>query len=242
MKLIQANIWTGRLANQIRNFVQDEQADFACLQEVINVKGDGEFFTTFGDLKEAGVFSEGYHSPMFTFNLMQKQATFGNGILSKYPIIDSKTIFTRLEHKTNFDFEHDDYNIRNLQHVVVDVNGHHLHILDHHGHHVPNHKDGDEETDRQCVLIAEYISKLKGPVILSGDFNLAPHSKSLKPINAILRNLSVEAKLNTTRTALTHKKEVCDYIFVNEFVNVKSFWASEEMVSDHMALVLEFEV
>jgi len=90
--------------------------------------------------------------------------------------------------------------------------------------------------------LVQYIKKLEGAVILTGDFNLAPHSKSLEQLNKMLSNLSVKANLDTTRNQLTYKKEVCDYIFVNDQVKVKSFEASDELVSDHKALILEFYI
>jgi endonuclease/exonuclease/phosphatase (EEP) superfamily protein YafD len=113
--------------------------------------------------------------------------------------------------------------------------------LTHHGYHIPDHKNGDEETLRQMKQLGEYIDSLDGPIILTGDFNLAPHSESLEQINARLINLCTQHRLKTTRTHLTHKTEVCDYIFVNNKVSVKSFQASDEIVSDHKALILEFD-
>ena len=172
---------------------------------------------------------------------MAKEAHFGNTILSRLPLLDTETTFTHLHHKANFDLDDDDYNVRNLQHASVIIGGRKLHILNHHGHHIPSHKDGDQETERQCSIIAKKVSELDGPVILTGDFNLAPHSKSLEQINQVLQNLSIEAGLQTTRTQLTHKKEVCDYIFVNNDVHVQSFRALDDLVSDHQALVLEFD-
>jgi endonuclease/exonuclease/phosphatase (EEP) superfamily protein YafD len=83
---------------------------------------------------------------------------------------------------------------------------------------------------------------LSGPVILTGDFNLVPGSKSLEPLNKMLRNLSIEFRLSTTRNQLTHKNEVCDYIFVNDKVQVKQFEASDALISDHKALILDFEI
>jgi endonuclease/exonuclease/phosphatase (EEP) superfamily protein YafD len=126
--------------------------------------------------------------------------------------------------------------------VVVEVNGKALNILNHHGHHVPTHKNGDEHTLRQMEQITQYIQNLAGPVILTGDFNLSPHSESLELINSQLENLAIKYDLATTRTNLTKKKEVCDYIFVNNKVKVSTFQAYDEVVSDHKALGLEFEL
>lgn len=76
---------------------------------------------------------------------------------------------------------------------------------------------------------------------MTGDFNLEPHSESLELINNMLTNLPIKYGLKTTRTELTHKTEVCDYIFVNDQVKVESFKALEDIASDHMALVTVFE-
>src|SRR5690606_9871290 len=136
--------------------------------------------------------------------------------------------YTYLDHNKDFDWAKHDYNVRNLLHSTIEHNGKNMHVLTHHGYHVPDHKNGDEESLRQMKEIARYIDKLDGPVILTGDFNLAPHSESLEVINAKLENLSIKHGLKTTRTSLTRKKEVCDYIFVNEFVKVKDFFAAKE--------------
>ena len=241
LKLLQANIWGGRLENQVLELLKNEQADIVCLQEAISLPGDNGLFITVEKLQELCGYAYVYNSSVFSFGLMGKEAHFGNTILSKLPLLDTETTFTRLQHKANFNIDDDDYNVRNLQHVSVVVGNRRVHILNHHGHHIPNHKNGDQETERQCRIIAQKISGLDGPTVLTGDFNLAPHSKSIEQINIILKNLSIEAGLQTTRTQLTHKKEVCDYIFVNDSVHVHSFRALDDLISDHKALVLEFD-
>ena len=114
--------------------------------------------------------------------------------------------------------------------------------IQHHGFWVPDHKNGNAETLNQTKIIANYVEALKGPTILTGDFNLIPTSESLEQINKLLINLSVKNKLETTRNDLTFKNEVCDYIFVNNEIKVKNFAMSEQVVSDHNALILEFSV
>jgi endonuclease/exonuclease/phosphatase family metal-dependent hydrolase len=244
MKLIQANIWGGRLGGRVREVLTTEEPDIVCLQEVIDIKGgEAMMFASLEELKEGTHLTHSYMSPVFSLQYMRRKAAFGNAILSKHSFTKTETIFTRLEHMDNFDIlEDDDYNIRNLQHVIIELNGKTLHVLNHHGHHIHQHKNGDDETMRQCKLIADYVSKLEGAVILTGDFNLAPHSESLEQLNDVLRNLSIEYKLKTTRNELTYKTEVCDFIFVNDKVKVNAFEASDKLISDHKALVLEFEL
>jgi endonuclease/exonuclease/phosphatase family metal-dependent hydrolase len=242
MKLLQLNEWGGRLEKQVVELLKKEDADIVCLQEAVDAPGDAALSVPTHKLQEDAKYAHAFASPVFSFKLMNKTATFGNVILSRLSFADSHTIFTNLSYKEDFDFDSDDYNIRNLQHVIIEVNDTPVNILNHHGHHVRQHKDGDAETLRQMKQIAAYIQTLTGPIILTGDFNLAPHSESLEAINSLLNNLSIEYKLKTTRTFLTHKQEVCDYIFVSDQIKVERFEAIEYIASDHQALVLEFEV
>lgn len=242
MRLVQLNAWGGRLEHQVADLLAEQAATFVCLQEIISTKGNGALAIPLEKLQVKLGYANAYMSPAFSFNLMNKKASFGNAILSEFPFDIQKTIFTNLEYTEDFDFDSYDYNIRNLQHVQVSVGGKKLHILNHHGHHVRQHKNGDEQTLRQVQQISDYIKLLDGPLILAGDFNLAPHSQSLEVLSASLRNLSVEYQLQTTRTQLTAKKEVCDYIFVNDAVEVSNFRMSDKLASDHAALILDFEV
>lgn len=241
MKILQLNVWAGRLQGQIIDLLQQEKPDIVCLQEAASVNGkDGGFVGTIAELKKEADLKYDYFSPVFGFKIMRHEADFGNCILSKLPFEKSETIFTRKKYHSNFDFNEDDYNVNNLQHVVIHTASGPLHVLNHHGHHIRQHKNGDIETLRQAILVAEYVQTLRGRVILTGDFNLSPHSQSLEQINKVLTNLCIKFDVKTTRTQLTKKKEVCDYIFVGPEVDVAKFVVSDKLVSDHKALILDF--
>lgn len=242
MRLVQLNAWGGRLEHQLADLLTAEAANLVCLQEIVSIKGDALMALSLEELQAKLGLGHSFMSPVMSFNLMNKTAAFGNAILSEYPFEYQETIFTNLEYQAAFDYDSHDYNIRNLQHAQLNVAGQKLHLLNHHGHHVRQHKNGDAQTMRQIAQIADYLDTLDGPVILTGDFNLAPHSASLELLNSRLRNLSVEYKLKTTRNSLTTKTEVCDYVFVNNAVTVNSFRASEVVASDHQALILNFEL
>lgn len=241
MKLLQLNAWGGRLEKQVFSLIDQEKPDIICLQEAVSIKGgsNGGWFLTVDEIKRDFTMNLAY-SPVVDFLFMRRRVKFGNAILAKPALASENTVFTGLEYKDNFDINGDDYNIRNLLHVTIDDGGQELHVLTHHGHHVPNHKRGDEESMRQCKQIADYITGLSGKIILTGDFNLEPHSESLEQINELLINLPIKAGVKTTRTQLTHKKEVCDYIFVNDKITVESFSVLDDIASDHKALVMDF--
>lgn len=240
MKILQLNIWGGKLGKQVVDLLNREDADVVCLQEAIEMPGSSSFLIEdLDEIKSKTGYQHCYFSPQFGYKLMKRQAKSGLATLSKVPLLETHTLFTRLEYIDDFDIQDTDYNIRSLQHVVIQHRGENLHILNHHGHHVPNHKNGDEETLRQCKVIVEYMQKLKGQIVLCGDFNLTPESESLEQINKILINHAKERGIITTRTPLTHKTEVCDYIFTSPDIEVTNFQVLDDIASDHKALTIE---
>jgi len=243
MKIVQVNIWQGKLGLQIMDFLKAVKPDFVCMQEVNDLPGRAgyKFFATLNELKEAGGFDHSFLSATYTSRYMERKLRYGNAIMSHLPLTSTETIFTHGEFVENFDITKDDGNIRNLQHVTVEVNGKTLHILNHHGFRIPETKAGNEDTLRSMRTIADVIARLDGPVILCGDFNLAPDSESINVLNSKLRNLSIENGLKRTYTDLSIVNTVCDYIFVNDRVQVEHFEMSDALISDHKALILDFE-
>lgn len=240
MKLIQVNVWGGRMKPQILEFVEKYNPDILCLQEVIDLEGEGEgIFASLNDIKLSMGAEYSFMSPVFTINHTNRKDHFGNAILSKYPIVKKETTFTGKEYKDNFNFIDHDYNIRNLQIAKIELPEKTINVMNHHGHHVPEHKNGDKETMKQCAMIADAIKSTGDNIVLTGDFNLAPNSESLKQINNLLINHSIDNNLTTTRNELTPKNEVCDYIFTSKDLAVKEFRLLDDVVSDHCALLLE---
>jgi endonuclease/exonuclease/phosphatase family metal-dependent hydrolase len=243
MKLVQVNIWCGKLGHQLVEFLKREQPDIVCMQEVNDLKGHaGPLFTTLDEIKEASDFRHTVVAPALSYRFMNRMLTFGNAIMSNLPMSNHNLIYTRGKLTKNYDILEDDINVRVLQHVNVTIGNTPINVLNHHGHYIPNTKLGSEETLRQMQIIADYLDQLSGPIILCGDFNLAPSSKSLMLINDRLINLSVQFGLKNTYNRIHVNHEVCDYIFVSPEIKVKKFQASDALVSDHKALILEFDL
>lgn len=244
MRLLGLNAWQGRLERVLLKQLETIDADFSCMQEIVEYnKWTIGLVGPSSSIQKALGCEYSYVSPLISMEFNGEPMNFGNAIYSKYPIEDASTTFTRGQYTENYDRDTTpDYNIRAFQHATVNIDGKQLHIINHHGHHIDAHKNGDEETERQTNMIADYVSRLNGAVILCGDFNLAPESKSIQILDKSLRNLAVEHGLTTTRSRLTTKKEVCDYIFVNNQVNVENFYMIDEIISDHNGLVLDFSL
>jgi endonuclease/exonuclease/phosphatase (EEP) superfamily protein YafD len=241
MKLIQLNSWRGKLGTSILDLIQSEQPDFVCLQETVSLPSGaaGGFFLPVEELAAKTQLNL-IHAPTFGFNFADHPAQFGVAILSKNQALSSNIFFTEGQYQDNQNFVNDPYNIGNVLHLTFEIGDQPLHILTHHGFWLAEHKNGSQTTTQKCQMIEDYIARLKSRIILTGDLNLAPDSPSLQGLNQLLRNLTLEHQLQTTRTFLTHKTEPVDYIFVNGQVEVQNFRASDIVVSDHQALVMEF--
>jgi endonuclease/exonuclease/phosphatase family metal-dependent hydrolase len=243
MRLLQLNAWSLRLGSQVAEMIKKESPDVALLQEILQSDKGLGFFPTLNEFQSIVRFHHHYYSPVYGFKWMEHEAEFGNAIISNLEFHDTQTVFTHAEYTHNFSYETSDYNARNFQHVVVaDENDRKFHLINHHGYHIPAHKKGNDFTLKACEQIVDYAATLDGPVIITGDFNLEPHSESIDFINIQFLNLSIVFVFNTTRNHFTPKVEVCDYIFVNDQVNVKDFYVSKVIASDHQGLILDFEL
>lgn len=244
MKLLQLNAWGGRLEHLIGDLIEAEKPDIICLQEIISFTGDRTgLFITIENIQKDYDLPYAAFEPVFTFNYMKGTAKFGNCVLSRFPIKKSCSVFTHLKHVDNFHWGEYSSNMRNFVHAVVETPDKKLfNVITHHGYWIPDHKQGNNETKAHVKVIADYAKGLEGPVIITGDFNLAPDSESIQQLNALFTNLCAVHKVPTTRNQLTYKTEACDYIFINGQVKEKKFRLSEKIVSDHKALILDFEL
>lgn len=84
------------------------------------------------------------------------------------------------------------------------------------------------------------------PVIVVGDFNLLPDTSSIKLLNNKLINLVDLYNIKTTRPDFYNKQFdnniVCDYIFINDKIIVNNFKVINNNISDHLPLLLDFDI
>jgi len=92
----------------------------------------------------------------------------------------------------------------------------------------------------QSDRVIHFLKTKSHPLVLCGDFNLLPTTKSLKKFEDFgLRNLIAEYGITSTRTSFYKKPEkFADYAFVSSEVILKSFQVLPDEVSDHAALEL----
>jgi len=78
--------------------------------------------------------------------------------------------------------------------------------------------------------------------IIAGDFNIWPKTESMRIIDKEFRNLVIEQGITNTRGVLSSLFDCSDYILVPPELQVLAFRVDQIAVSDHLPLLLEFEV
>ena len=93
MKVLQLNVWTGRLKGALTRFLREHDYDIICLQEAVWSEADaflGHHVDTVEDLKKAAGLEYDARVSNWGIDLLGGSATMeqGNVILSRYPIIE----------------------------------------------------------------------------------------------------------------------------------------------------------
>jgi hypothetical protein len=137
--------------------------------------------------------------------------------------------------------------------ITFKKDGRIINLLNVHGKSRPGHKRDVPERINQSNVIIEFMKDKKGPKIIGGDFNLYPDTQSVKMFeNAGYRNLIKDFEIKNTRNEISwrefqeiqgfQKQHFADYVFVSEDVKVKNFEVPYMEISDHLPLILNFEV
>jgi len=248
MKIIQINGWQGKLLPFLLPFMQKGNPDILCMQEVTfsNVKAAKLPILGLLDYGETvgKHFSDYYFSPLFSFQALGAKVDYGNAVFSKHRLEKKETVFVNNSYKSNETAKNFTKNIVNLQLVSLKIDSKILSVSNHHGFHELDPLGSNHSTEVMNKAI-RHLKHTRSPIIVCGDFNINPQSPAMKEVRVLgLRNLTVESGTKSTLSKIHYAKKqvVCDYIFVSEDVKVKNFKVSEEIVSDHKALILEFGI
>jgi len=125
-----------------------------------------------------------------------------------------------------------------------------IYLINVHGKARPGHKQDTPARIKQSERIIEFLKDKAAPKIVGGDFNLYPETKSVKLFEeAGYKNLISEFKITDTRGKINHElykdkniQYFADYCFVSSEIKVKSFDVPNIEVSDHLPLILDFEI
>ena len=246
LKLLQLNLWMGRVLPQVLRTIEREQPDIVCLQEVFNADRTVIFpepmLNGVDDIKQLLGYKYSYFSPVFSIQVNGNTVDFGNAIISRFPLLATKTIFTHgsyvpLDSPARLD------NSRNLQLARVEyLPGKTFNLVNHHAHWEKTPAGSDTSVEKM-QLVKAAIGQLDGPVILAGDLNVDPGTATLKIFDGSLEDLTASYTIQSTLSLLGKVNNVaCDHIFVDSTIQVQSFRVLDDVISDHKALLLEFNL
>lgn len=237
-------MWCGALKYNAIDFLKKEDADIINMQEVDGGIEEAFYFGLNERLHKELKYKYSFYMPKIWQKLGSKTVSYGQLILSKYPIKMRKIKnINGKPKKSQFMNSKDLDSINVLQHAQIEINDNIINVLNYHGYWIYGTKMGNKITENHSRKILSYLRSLdqNEKIIFSGDFNLAPNSKSLRIIGKYYSNLILKYKIKTTRNELSYPKEPIDNIFVNKKVKVKSLKVPKMYVSDHLPMIMTFE-
>ncbi|MBP5512278.1 endonuclease/exonuclease/phosphatase family protein [Candidatus Saccharibacteria bacterium] len=245
MKVLQLNVWLGKVEGKLQRFLENADYDVICMQEVVFAKKRGRRYTwgIFTDLEqilEATKMPYAYYAPNWSNRIGHGRFKVGNLILSKVPFESVRSKFVTgsyLQIATKKGrFKHNNLNV-----IIAKLeNG--ITIATHHGFWRPQPL-GDEESVKAFNRLAKIIKPYaeSGPFVLCGDLNLVHKAPAMRALD-FMHDLTYENKVNNTLSGLKINKEIaCDHIYVNDQIIYSDFKIEPEVVSDHFGLSVDVE-
>jgi endonuclease/exonuclease/phosphatase family metal-dependent hydrolase len=99
------------------------------------------------------------------------------------------------------------------------------------------------EREAQSWIVRNLMDKFTGPKILCGDFNLQPDTESVAVLKKGMRSLTDDYGIKTTRGRYRQFDEhISDYMIVSPEIKVLDFQVPDIIISDHLPLILDFEL
>jgi len=239
LRIIFFNVWHGLKWEGLEKFLSSQvgDTDAFCLVE-INPDLQKKLESL---LKE---FTPIYHKGVKTVYL--NGITEGRSIFIKkgINILDSGAIKI---------FETSEVDAGGFQYTFLEKAGKRFWLGNVHGMAMPGTKKDTTERLTQSQRIIKFLGGKEEPKIFGGDFNLNPDTKSILLFEeAGYRNLIKEFGIKRTRNKLAWsefgknpdfvKQYFADYAFVSKEVKVTGFEVPEVDFSDHLPLILDFEI
>lgn len=251
IKFLTLNLFEGGLLfDNIVDFLQKQKADIMVFQEAHNSFNEKLANNLRSIQLLAGKFSSYYFrfAPMWVDNRAEGKIEFGNAVFSRFPIISENTVFFDIPFDPNYKREDQkgDYTYipRNMLHAEVKAEETNINIFNIHGIWGFDGRD----TKRRLKMGQTIIDNIKDKknVILAGDFNLSPDTKTVGNIEKHL--VSIFGEELTSTFNMKHKsdpgyaKAAVDMIFVSKNIKVMEKACPQVDVSDHLPLICSLKV
>jgi len=230
VKLIFLNVWGEEMQPNLVDYIKEQTADtdIFCFQEASDVVKDAarDALSGYKEISDYKYITDHDNFPQSIF------------VRDGIEVVSSGTLFQG---------EMD----RGLAiYVEIKLGDKNIYVCNVHGSARPNDKtDSPARIEVSKALIEFFADKNEAPVIIGGDFNINPDTKSIGMFSENgYRDLIHEFSIKTTRNHFAWDRfpdtplYYSDYIFLNDKVELKNFSVTDNEVSDHLPLVLEVEI
>ncbi|MCC6323263.1 endonuclease/exonuclease/phosphatase family protein [Candidatus Nomurabacteria bacterium] len=252
MRLITLNLWGGIVYEPLMKFIESHSSDtdIFCFQEMLF--GDKSEFTP-QDKGRINLFSE-INSRLTDFVPYKNISTSDHFQHEPIDFPAGQAIFVRkgITVKDNggfFCMDKIPWNTMdcgkltgNFQWIECELNGDNIFIGNLHGVWQKDTKKVDTpERFEQSNKVKNFMDTKKCKKILCGDFNLLNDGQSISILENGMKNLIKEYGIISTRSNFyKHPLRFADYVLVSKDININSFKALQDQVSDHLPLLLNF--
>jgi len=262
MKLVSLNTWGATQGQILFDFVQQHKADtdIFCFQEVFSVPAGEQrkesrkarvhlFEELSGILPEFAGYFESTSVNHDILGPVDFDLSFGLATFVKKDLeIGTYQVFPTFGNKTDIVLE-DFSNIpRAAQQITIRTGHGECHVVNFHGIPMPGNKLDTPDRLEQSRLLNGILRQFVGPKIMCGDFNLELETESIKMLGKEMRNLIRDYKIENTRNEISwamypgSDQHYADYTFVSPNVKVKKFEVPYNLVSDHLPMILTFQI
>lgn len=216
---------------RIADLIRENDADLVALQEVdVETERTGGLNTMEYLARELSMYFA------FGKNLDFQGGGYGNGILSKYPLVSIENLHIPPYRSGEQ---------RGILKILVDYNGRELAFWNTH----LDHRKDDTERRESVRIIKKMTEDLNIPIILAGDFNDTPESKALSELNTVFDDVWAIRKNNKGFTFPSDKPERrIDYSFFRSpkgssfMLQPVKACVLTSPASDHLPLIVQFRI
>lgn len=250
VKVVSLNIWDGgRLFDEMIDFCRQQAADIYLFQEVFHNEDHTaeRRFRAYQEIQLALELEHALFAPTYIEVEGEHKHLQGNAVMSRFPLNPVSVQFydepfqeVISKYRPMFPFIP-----RNLQHVLADVEGTPLHVLNtqgiwgEEGFDTPRRIEMGKIIANEAAQVGAHV-----PLVLAGDFNVDPDTQTMHQVEVQLK--SVFQRPRTTSFNLQQKdlkkhpgyaRAVVDMMFVSDAVKVLEYDSPQVNVSDHLPLV-----
>ncbi len=261
MKLISLNVWGGNYFSALVDFLKEQAgtADIFCFQEVLhassdnpNIESRGARIHLFDELTGLLGDFQGLFDELSRDHDLQGPVDFplpvGMAMFFKKIFLVRHRELILITGNENDPVDASLHNPpRSLQVVGLRTSQGDLAVCNFHGIPYPGDKLDTQARLQQSQKITEALARFPGPKVLCGDFNLMPETESLRMLESKLNNLIKIYSISNTRNETSwnrynNRQHFADYTFASPEIKVQSFEVPYNLVSDHLPMILQFNL